>query len=371
MCAAFAAAQHNNASPFITITRPPHYCREHQAKGFTDENAKWLKPKAKSFDFDSGDDVSDDEPAPQQPPAKRGAAGAKQQQQKQQQQQKGGKKKAQPPPPSSSGEEEEEAEEEDEEAGSSGDDGEGYVDDDSDDIGIQGDEFGGEEGDEGVSDEDEDDEDEDGSDGDGANGHANGGGLFGSDSGDDGGGGGSDDLLGGSDDGEEGGSDDDDDDSDDDDDAQLAVERHSKILDRAARRAQADAEAEARAMAAGLDTNLEEAERFTLPSGQEVEAEGRAPPDLEVVRRRLKETVAVLDDFGKLRAPGRSRGDYLDQLRRDLGAYYGYNAFLLDQILGLFPPAEAVEFLEACEVPRPVSAWERERGAFERDRSRG
>jgi hypothetical protein len=43
------------------------------------------------------------------------------------------------------------------------------------------------------------------------------------------------------------------------------------------------------------------------------------------------------------------------QLKRDLAAYYGYNAFLADQVLGLFPPAEAVEFMEACEVPRPVS----------------
>lgn len=43
------------------------------------------------------------------------------------------------------------------------------------------------------------------------------------------------------------------------------------------------------------------------------------------------------------------------QLKRDLGVYYGYNAFLLEQLLGLFPPAEAVEFMEACEVPRPVS----------------
>lgn len=56
-------------------------------------------------------------------------------------------------------------------------------------------------------------------------------------------------------------------------------------------------------------------ERFTLPSGQEVEAEARAPPDLEVVRRRLKETVTVLDNFAAARAPGRSRADYMDQVR--------------------------------------------------------
>ena len=62
-----------------------------------------------------------------------------------------------------------------------------------------------------------------------------------------------------------------------------------------------------------LDHRLQ-SERFTLPSGQEVEAEARAPPDLEVVRRRLKETVAVLDNFSSQRQQGRSRAEYLDQV---------------------------------------------------------
>lgn len=43
------------------------------------------------------------------------------------------------------------------------------------------------------------------------------------------------------------------------------------------------------------------------------------------------------------------------QLKRDLETYYGYNRFMLDQILGLFSPAEAVEFIEANESKRPVT----------------
>lgn len=75
---------------------------------------------------------------------------------------------------------------------------------------------------------------------------------------------------------------------------------------------------------------------------------------MDGLRRRIKETVQVLEAFKQRRAPGISRSDYMGRLKRDCGAYYGYNSFLLDQLLSLFPPPEAVELLEACETPRPV-----------------
>ena len=43
------------------------------------------------------------------------------------------------------------------------------------------------------------------------------------------------------------------------------------------------------------------------------------------------------------------------QLKADLEELYGYNRFLLETLLGLFAPAEAVEFIEACEGRRPVT----------------
>jgi len=36
--------------------------------------------------------------------------------------------------------------------------------------------------------------------------------------------------------------------------------------------------------------------------------------DIEAVRRRMRSTVAVLDDFNSRRAAGRSRADYMDQV---------------------------------------------------------
>ena len=39
-----------------------------------------------------------------------------------------------------------------------------------------------------------------------------------------------------------------------------------------------------------------------------------AMPDLDATRRRIKETLQVLDSFGSLRAPGRSRKEYVAQV---------------------------------------------------------
>ena len=137
----------------------------------------------------------------------------------------------------------------------------------------------------------------------------------------------------------------------------LEVEKKSRKLDKAAarRRRESDAEAAFMARGDGMETNIQDLEVITLPSGQQIEAERLAPPDLALVQRRIRDVVRVLDDFAKLRDPGRPRGEYITQLKRDLCTYYGYNTFLIDQMLNLFTVAEALELIESCEVPRPVT----------------
>jgi ribosomal RNA methyltransferase Nop2 len=49
------------------------------------------------------------------------------------------------------------------------------------------------------------------------------------------------------------------------------------------------------------------------------------------------------------------RQDYVSMLKSDLSTYYGYNAFMLDALLNMFTPAEAVELMEANETPRPIT----------------
>lgn len=44
----------------------------------------------------------------------------------------------------------------------------------------------------------------------------------------------------------------------------------------------------------------------------------------------------MLEDFGSRREPGRSRAEYVEQLKRDLATYYGYNEFMIDMYLNMF-----------------------------------
>ncbi|GIL59825.1 hypothetical protein Vafri_14549 [Volvox africanus] len=160
---------------------------------------------------------------------------------------------------------------------------------------------------------------------------------------------------------EDGGQGEEEDEEEDEDEEMTEAEKQSLALDKFKRKQAALALREARDMAAeggaegDIDTNIEGGTTFTLPSGQQVEAEKLAPPDLALVARRMKATVAVLENFTARREPGHSRADYLLQLKRDLATYYGYNDFMVDMYLNMFSVAEALELMEANEVPRPIT----------------
>ncbi|EFJ31891.1 hypothetical protein SELMODRAFT_86634 [Selaginella moellendorffii] len=143
-----------------------------------------------------------------------------------------------------------------------------------------------------------------------------------------------------------------DEDDDEEEDDEFDVERKSKKLDAKRAQEQADADAE-------LQTNIQaegdEPDDFRLPTSEDLEAEASLPPDLPSVQRRIKDIVRVLSNFKALRQEGRARKDYTKQLIADVASYYGYNEFLAEYFMQMFPVAEAVEFLEANETPRPVS----------------
>ncbi|ESO99467.1 hypothetical protein LOTGIDRAFT_113269, partial [Lottia gigantea] len=77
-------------------------------------------------------------------------------------------------------------------------------------------------------------------------------------------------------------------------------------------------------------------------------------PDLTLLNQRISDVMEVLGDFRKRREEGRSRPEYVRQLKKDLCTYYNYNDYLMDKFLHLFP-LEIKEFLEANEVQRPVT----------------
>uniref|UniRef100_F7FTH5 NOP2 nucleolar protein n=1 Tax=Monodelphis domestica TaxID=13616 RepID=F7FTH5_MONDO len=112
-----------------------------------------------------------------------------------------------------------------------------------------------------------------------------------------------------------------------------------------------------------LQINVEKDEKFVLPTGKEIEQENillgqileGGAPDLQSVHQRIQDIVGVLRDFGSQREEGRSRTEYLSRLRKDLATYYSYGDFLIGKIMDIFPLSELVEFLEANEVPRPIT----------------
>lgn len=102
----------------------------------------------------------------------------------------------------------------------------------------------------------------------------------------------------------------------------------------------------------GLQINVDE--EFVLPPAGEMEQDAQAP-DLQRVHKRIQDIVGVLRDFGAQREEGRSRSEYLNRLQKDLATYYSYGDFLLRKLMELFPVSELIEFLEANEVPRPIT----------------
>lgn len=139
----------------------------------------------------------------------------------------------------------------------------------------------------------------------------------------------------------------DDDDQDGDSDEDMEVEKASKKL---LKRQKQDAELANEE----LMLNVKSQEKFTLPSGQEIERETTLPPDLAILDNRIAHVRHVLADFKSRREAGRSRQDYVDQLVRDLCSRFSYNEFLMKKLLDLFP-VEIMNCLEANENPRPMT----------------
>ncbi|KAF8503508.1 NOL1/NOP2/sun family RNA met [Russula emetica] len=164
-------------------------------------------------------------------------------------------------------------------------------------------------------------------------------------------------------------------DENEDEDAPITASNfaaRSRALDaRAAREAQLDAEELQNAAQVeadefdgveDMDDDEDEvdapgAEDFILPTTEERAEEKRSGgPDVHVVQKRMRECVRILKRWKVSGArTGRARSEFVEQLVSDIASYYGYNDFLVEKLFQLFPVAEAIEFFDANEVPRPVT----------------
>ncbi|EFO18951.2 nucleolar protein [Loa loa] len=128
----------------------------------------------------------------------------------------------------------------------------------------------------------------------------------------------------------------------------LPVEKKSRRLERKKKNDEKLADDE-------LLLNIESGEKYKLPSVEEIEDELKQTPNLRILKQRISDVFQVLGDFKSRRDPNRSRGEYISVLTKDLCSYYGYNEYLIQKFMGIFPNGtELLEFLEANEQPRPV-----------------
>ncbi|XP_043475691.1 25S rRNA (cytosine-C(5))-methyltransferase nop2 [Leptopilina heterotoma] len=138
--------------------------------------------------------------------------------------------------------------------------------------------------------------------------------------------------------------DDDDDDEEDNDEDMLPIEKASKQL--------AKLQAKTRQMAADELQDMKSRQQvFQFPTEEEL----ANPTDLTDVQNRIKDVLMVLTDFKNLREEGKSRSDYTDLLCADLCTNFSYNTFLMEKLMQIFPLHELMEYLEASDVPRPVT----------------
>lgn len=135
-----------------------------------------------------------------------------------------------------------------------------------------------------------------------------------------------------------------DDDEGDDDDDMLPIEKANIKLKKRKEQDKKLADKE-------MQLNIAKQDIFAFPSQEEVDN----TTNLQEVNQRIKDIVAVLTDFNKLKEDGRSRCEYTELLMKDLCTYYSYNEFFMEVLMQIFPVGELIEFLEASEVQRPMT----------------
>ncbi|KAI1727621.1 16S rRNA methyltransferase rsmB/F domain-containing protein [Ditylenchus destructor] len=137
------------------------------------------------------------------------------------------------------------------------------------------------------------------------------------------------------------------------DEEEMEVEKKSKKIIAKNKKIRKEADEE---MRLNITSETGNGYGFRLPDEKEVEEELKDARNFEMVKERMQNIVQILNDFKNRREDGKKRGQYLNVFRKDLCTYYGYNEFLMEKFMALFPNgSELMEFLDANQQQRPVT----------------
>ncbi len=134
----------------------------------------------------------------------------------------------------------------------------------------------------------------------------------------------------------------------DDDDEELEVERKSRLLDARRQEEFDEAEDEMR------ETIAKNTALYHLPTKEELEQDvDRVIPPSEL-KSHVDSILEVLADFKQRREADRPRTEYIERLGGFIAELYGYLPELVEYFLTMFSPAEALEFIDYSDKPRPM-----------------
>jgi ribosomal RNA methyltransferase Nop2 len=77
--------------------------------------------------------------------------------------------------------------------------------------------------------------------------------------------------------------------------------------------------------------------------------------DMSEVNLKIQSIIDILSDYNNKKEENKSRNDIMSELKNLLMIYYDYNEEIMNLVLNLFPPNEAVEFLESNNTQRVMS----------------
>ena len=77
--------------------------------------------------------------------------------------------------------------------------------------------------------------------------------------------------------------------------------------------------------------------------------------DMSEVNLKIQNIIDILSDFKNKRAKDKLRSDYMDELKNLVMVYYDYNEDIASLVLYLFPPNEAIEFLDSNNTQRVMT----------------